>query len=52
MAELCPASAKGENDYHIRGREDKKILPERKPSALTVSALVRVFENLGFSARH
>jgi hypothetical protein len=28
------------------------MLPERKPSALTVSVLVRVFENWGFSARH
>jgi hypothetical protein len=44
MAELCPASATDENSYHLRGRKDKKLLQERKPFALTVSALVRVFE--------
>jgi len=52
MAELCPASAMGENHYHLLRYEDKKMLPDRKLSGLTVSGLVRVFENWGFSAKH
>jgi hypothetical protein len=43
MAGLYPASVIDGKRYHLWGKKDKKMLPERKSFALTVSALVRDF---------